>query len=109
LNARDAGITLQATTATDADLHLERLALASANPRVALRTVARELGLPEPKLSSDSVEELYQAEAAMLQTQQVVPLFQLPTSYALNANVQDWNQDRDGAWHLEYVWLVNKP
>jgi peptide/nickel transport system substrate-binding protein len=109
LNARDAGISLQATTAVNADLHLARLALASADPHVALRTIAKGLGLPEPKLSSDSVEELYRAEAAILQTQQLVPLFQLPTSYALNPNVRDWNQDRDGAWHLDDVWLVNKP
>jgi hypothetical protein len=30
-------------------------------------------------------------------------------SYALSPNVQDWNQDRDGTWHLEDVWLGNKP
>jgi ABC-type transport system substrate-binding protein len=108
LNARDAGIALQTTTAANADLRLTRLVLASANAHVALRRVARSLGLPEPKLSN-SVEDLYQAETAILQTQRLVPLFQLPTSYALSPNVQDWNQDRDGTWHLEDVWLGNKP
>jgi peptide/nickel transport system substrate-binding protein len=108
LNARDAGIALQTTAAANADLRITRLALASADAHVALRTVARSLGLPEPKLSN-SVEDLYQAETAILQTQRLVPLFQLPTSCALSPNVQDWNQDRDGIWHLEDVWLGNKP
>jgi ABC-type transport system substrate-binding protein len=110
LNSRDAGLTLQATTSANADVHLARIALGSLNPRVALTTVAAIMGTPTPKPGSGSTEDLYQAENAMLQTQRLIPLFQLPASYALNSSVQDWDQDRDGRWHLEDVWLgSNRP
>ena len=62
-------------------------------------------GMPSPKLTSGSADDLYQGESGMLQTQRMIPLFQLPASYALNPTVQDLNQDRDGGWHLEDVWL----
>ena len=45
----------------------------------------------------------------MLQTQKVIPLFQLPASYALSEVVKDWNEDRDGSFHLDNVWLGSKP
>jgi len=105
LNARDAGIPLQTTTSPNPDLRLARLVLASANPRIALTAVAATLGVAVPKLNSNSVEDVYQSENTILQMQRVVPLFQLPAGYALNPTVQDWSQDRDGAWHLEDVWL----
>ena len=105
LNARDAGITLQTTTSANPDLRLTRIPLPSTNPRIALRAVAAMTGMPSPKLTSGSADDLYQGESGMLQTQRMIPLFQLPASYALNPTVQDWNQDRDGSWHLEDVWL----
>jgi peptide/nickel transport system substrate-binding protein len=109
LNARDAGLTLQTTTAGNTDLRVVRLTLASLNPRIALVAVASATGLATPKLSGASVDELYQAESAMLQTQRLVSLFQLPVSYALSPAVKDWSQERDGARHLENVWLGSKP
>jgi len=110
LNARDAGLILQTTTSGSADVHLLRITLGSFNPRVALATVAAITGAPAPKMGGSAIDELYQAESAMLQTQRLIPLFQLPASYALNSSVQDWDQDRDGSWHLEDVWLgSNRP
>ncbi len=105
LNARDAGLILQTTSSGNADVRLQRITLGSLNPRVALATVAATTGVPAPKMSGVSVGELYQAESAMLQTQRFIPLFQLPVSYALNSSVQDWDQDHDGSWHLDDVWL----
>ena len=109
LNARDAGLTLQTTTASTADLRLVRLTLASLNPQIALAAVASATGLAAPKLSGNSIDELYQAESGMLQTQRLISLFQLPVSYALSPAVKDWSQERDGARHLENVWLGSKP
>jgi len=110
LNARDAGLILQTTTSGSADVRLLRITLGSLNPRVALATVAATTGIAAPKMGGAAVEELYQAESAMLQTQRLIPLFQLPAGYALNSSVQDWDQDRDGSWHLEDVWLGgNRP
>jgi peptide/nickel transport system substrate-binding protein len=109
LNARDAGITLQTTTSGTADLRLVRSTLASLNARIALAGAASATGLPAPKINGDSVDELYQAENGMLQTQRLIALFQLPVSYALSPAVKDWSQERDGSRHLENLWLGSKP
>jgi peptide/nickel transport system substrate-binding protein len=109
LNARDAGIRLQVTTAATADLRLARLTLASLNGRIALAAAATASGMIPPKMSGSSVDDLYQTENAILQTQKIVPLFQLPASYAHGLAVQDWSEDRDGILHLDDVWLGSKP
>jgi len=109
LNAQDAGIRLQITTSATADLRLVRLGLASLNPRIALAGAASFLRLAAPKVNGEGVDELYRAESALLQTQRMIPLFQLPVSYALSPAVKDWSEDRDGGRHLESVWLGSKP
>jgi peptide/nickel transport system substrate-binding protein len=109
LNARDAGIRMQVTTSGTFDARLVRLTLGSLNGRIALSAAALSTGLPAPRSGGVSVDDLYQAETAMLQAQKVFPLFQLPTSYALGSTVKDWSEDRDGSLHLENVWLGGKP
>lgn len=109
LNARDAGITLQATTSGATDLRLVRVTLASLNPRIALAVAAVATGLPAPTLSGNSANDLYQGESGMLQAQRLIPLFQLPVSCTLSPTVKEWSQDRDGSRHLENVWLGSKP
>jgi ABC-type transport system substrate-binding protein len=110
LNARDAGLSLQTTTAASTDLRLTRFALASLTPRVALAALAAITKTPMPKPVGVAMDDLYQGESSLLQTQRLIPLFQLPVSYALNPSVQNWDQDRDGRWHLEDVWLGgNRP
>jgi ABC-type transport system substrate-binding protein len=109
LNARDAGLTLQTTTAGTSDLRLVRTTLASLNPRVALVGAASATGVPAPKLSGRSVDELYQSESGMMQSQRLIALFQLPVTYALGPTVKDWSPERAGARHLENVWLGSKP
>jgi len=105
LNARDTGISVQTTMSANTDLRLTRLVLASANPCIALPAVAAAAGVGATNLNSSSIDELYQAENAILQTQRLVPLFQLPAGFALSSALQDWSQDRDGAWHMDDVWL----
>ena len=107
LNARDAGIRLQVTSNATADVRLTRITLASVNGRIALAAAAATVGML-PKMSGVSVDDLYQAENGILQTQRVIPLFQLPTSSALIAAVKDWDEDRDGTLHLDNVWLGGK-
>ena len=109
LNARDAGIRLQATANATADVRLTRITLASVNGRIALAAAASIVGTPPPKLSGSSADDLYQAENSILQTQRVIPLFQLPTSTALSVAVKDWDEDRDGTLHLDNIWLGSKP
>jgi peptide/nickel transport system substrate-binding protein len=109
LNARDAGIRLQLNTNTTADLRLTRTTLASLNGRIALAATASSTGLPPPKIKGEAAEDLYKAENGMLRTQKVIPLFQLPTSYAISTTVKDWDQSRDSMLHLENLWLGSKP
>jgi len=108
LNARDAGIPLQPGAAPHAGLRLVRIPLASLDPRIALASVAGVAGLPVPRFSVGSADDVYQAENAMLQTQRVIPLFQLPACYVLTPSVHDASQSRAGDWHLEDVWLEIK-
>jgi peptide/nickel transport system substrate-binding protein len=109
LNSRDAGIRLHVATSGTTDLRLTRVTLASVNGQIALSAAAINTGLLVPKIAGTSVDDLYQAENAMLQTQKVIPLFQLPASYALSVAVKDCNEHRDGSVQLDNVWLGNKP
>jgi peptide/nickel transport system substrate-binding protein len=110
LNARDTGLGLQITPGNAADLHLVRIPLASPDPEVALREVASTLGLPQPKASSGSVDDLYGAENKLLQSQRVIPLLHLRTAWALSRAVKNWRTDLDGSWRLPSVWLgAEKP
>ncbi len=109
LNARDAGIRLQTVSSGTPDLRLVQLALSSLDARLSLEGAATAAGLAAPRFSGSSVQELYQAENALLQAQKIIPLFQLPLAYALSSVVKGWRLDRDGTVHLENVWLGNKP
>jgi len=110
LNARDAGITLQPSLSGTADVRLVHVLLGSIDPHIALANVGASLGLSQPKFNGSSAEDLYQAESAILRTQRLIPLFQLPAAYALSPSVKAWNQDRDGTWRLQDVWLeTEKP
>ena len=51
------------------------------------------------------MEDLYQAERAMLEGDGVIPLFHLPVASAAGPRVRGWAPDRLGAWNLADVWL----
>lgn len=109
LNSRDAGITLQAVAGLKADVRVTRVTVSSANARIALQSVAKALGLPAPKLNGTSTEDVYRAEAELLRSKRVIPLFQLPVSYAISPAVQNWRISSDGSWRLADVWLWSTP
>ncbi|MBZ5656559.1 MAG: hypothetical protein LAO56_14930 [Acidobacteriia bacterium] len=105
LNAREAGITVQVSLSGADDLRLVRVVLPSADPATALREAARQLGLPQPVLHGNAVEDLYQAEHTLLDGHTVIPLFHLPVASAASARVHDWAPDRLGGWNLPDLWL----
>ena len=107
LNASEAGLRLQATNSSTADMRLVRLPLASLDPRVALTSFAARLGLAQPRFSDDSADSLYLGERALLQTQRVIPLLHLRSATALGARVSGWTEERTGDWRLDNVWLSN--
>jgi ABC-type transport system substrate-binding protein len=106
LNAKDAGLALQPAAATNVDLRLMRIPLASSDPWIALADFAGLAGLPMGK-TQGSVEDLYAAEAAMLATQRVIPLFHLPVSYASSLTLKNWSLLPDGSWSVAAAWLAS--
>jgi len=107
LNARDAGLSLQPTSAATADFRLVRISLASSDAWIALAGVATFAGLPAPKNEGGSVETLYAAEQAVLAAQRIIPLFHLPVTYATSATLKSWTLRADGNWNLADAWLGN--
>jgi ABC-type transport system substrate-binding protein len=106
LNARDAGLGMQITSANSADVRIVRLPLVSLDPQIALINLAAELGLSQPKFASSSVDDLYAAENKLLQSQGVIPLLHLRTAYAVSNTVKNWRTARDGSWHSRNAWLA---
>jgi len=105
LNARDVGITLQVSLSGPDDIRLVRVVLPSPDPATSLRETARQLGLPQPTVRSNAVEDLYLAERALLEGRAVIPLFHLPVAGSASARVHNWEPDRRGEWNLSNVWL----
>jgi len=106
LNAKDAGLLVQPTPTTNADLRLLRIPLPSTDPWVALADVANSAGLPLGK-KQGGVEDLYASEVALLATQRVIPLFHLPVSCASSSSLKNWSLRPDGSWTLADAWLGN--
>jgi hypothetical protein len=106
LNARDAGLGMQITSASGADLRIVRIALISLDAQIALAELAAGLGLSQPKFASSSVDDLYGAENKLLQSQRVIPLLHLQTAYGVSNTVKNWRTARDGSWRLPNVWLA---
>jgi peptide/nickel transport system substrate-binding protein len=109
LNARDAGISIQTTASTSADIRLVNVTLPSLSPQLALTSFAITFGLPQPKFTSSSIEDLFQAESALLQSQRVIPLLRYPLNYAVSPAVRGYTLERSGLWQASDVWLAAKP
>jgi len=110
LNAREAGIIVQVSLSGAADIQLVRIALPTPDPALALRELAHRLALPAPvfhgtNIRDPSIEDLYQAERALLDSKTVIPLFHLPVVSAVSARVHPWDPDPLGSWNLADVWL----
>ena len=110
LNASDAGIKLSLSTGATSDVRLVKFAMASLDPHLSLAALAAEAGLIVPKFTGNSSEELYSDERTLLQTQRVIPLVHLKSSFSLADSVHRWSMSPAGEWHLADVWLeAEKP
>lgn len=105
LNAKDAGLSLQPTNSTSADLRVVWIPLASADPEIALNSVSTLIRVAPPQGRDDSPEDLYAIEQSVLTTHRLIPLFHLPVSYSPAPNLRDWTLRPDGTWNLENAWL----
>jgi peptide/nickel transport system substrate-binding protein len=108
LNAKDAGLSLQTSTAGNADLRFVRIPMASPDAWIALSNVAALMGTTAGKEGS-TAEDLYASEVALLSTERIIPLFHLPVSYAASASLNNWRVRADGSWAVADAWLgVNR-
>jgi len=110
LNARDAGLTVQFTTAVVADLRLVRLSLPSANAALDLQEIRAFLGLQRPSNTAEAgrPDTLYHSELELLGQHKIIPLVFLPAIYGIGPRVHDWDASQNGraqAMHLESVWV----
>jgi ABC-type transport system substrate-binding protein len=106
LNARDAGLRMQITSASAADLRLVRIPLISLDTQMAINELAATLGLPQGKSAFASVDDLYGAESKLLQSQRVIPLLHLRMAYGVSDAVKGWRTARDGRLRLANVWIA---
>jgi peptide/nickel transport system substrate-binding protein len=104
LNAKDAGLSLQPSSAATADLRFVRIPLGSPDPWIGLANVAALAGAALGK-EGGSVEDLYASEVALLTTQRLIPLFHLPVCYAASASLNNWAVRPDGSWTVADAWL----
>jgi ABC-type transport system substrate-binding protein len=109
LNAREAGLTLQTVSGTKADVRVRRIEAVSSNPRIALTASAVSLGVPAPIFAGTSIDDVFVAESTLLRGKKIIPLFQLPVSYAISQSVQSWKMGRNGSWHVADAWLGGTP
>jgi ABC-type oligopeptide transport system substrate-binding subunit len=110
LDTRDAGITIQASQASQADLRLVQLPIRSADPRRALSELATLLPRPERwQLTHEGgAEQIYAAERSLLEEYRVIPLFHIPVITGAGSKVKTWNTSgisKTGGWFLEDFWL----
>ena len=106
LNARDAGLSVSVTTqSANADVVLTELRIGSEDPAKALGQIAAALGLPAPP-RSDSPEQLYAAERALLEGFRTIPLIHLPDVYGVSPRVKGGpGIAPSGEWRFDNLWL----
>lgn len=120
VDAREAGIMLQifgdphintksARRAFTADAVLLRVPLHVLDPAAALAGIADDLDLgPEITAAIGSAarpEELYEAESKALADNYLIPVAHLSEALWINNNVHNWQQQADGSWRLEQLWI----
>jgi hypothetical protein len=91
VNASEVGVTLR--PGGPAALSLIQLPVTSRDPWAVLEEFAALLKLPSPVSTS-----LYDAESAMLESLQVIPLFHLPHGWMMQSRVKDWAAKDSPSW-----------
>jgi MarR-like DNA-binding transcriptional regulator SgrR of sgrS sRNA len=110
LNARDAGIVMQAVPhngSGQADLNMVRLTLASPNASVALRQITSASGVDSVVVDPDP-DALFRNERDLLSSFRVIPLLYVPRGYAASQPIRNWALDATGAPGVTQVWTEDR-
>lgn len=120
VDAREAGITVQpyaeshinskaARSSMNADAVLLRVPLQSLDPSVALAARMDDLGLPLENvpaiLGASRPEDLLEIERKLLESNRVLPVAHIPQVLWLNSTAHNWQQELNGAWNLDQLWM----
>jgi ABC-type transport system substrate-binding protein len=120
VDAREAGIIVQpyaeshinskaARGSMNADAVLLRVPLQSLDPSVALAESIDDLGLPLESapaiLGSTRPEDLLEIERKLLESNRVLPVAHIPQVLWLNNTAHNWQQELNGAWNLDQLWM----
>jgi ABC-type transport system substrate-binding protein len=120
VDAREAGIVVQpyaeshlyskaARTPINADAVLLRVPLQSLEPSVALTARAEDLGLSQETtpaiLGATRPEDLLEIERKLLENNRVLPVAHVPQVLWLNSMAHNWQQELNGGWNLDQLWI----
>lgn len=113
LNAREAGITLQARAESpmfrsfDADVKLIRVRIESPDPATALSGIGDALDTPELQQarSAASADRLYAIENAFLKNFSIIPVAYIPEAFSLGSSVHDGIIRGWGSIDLANWWM----
>ena len=120
VDAREAGIVVQpyaeshlygkaARSSMNADAVLLRVPLQSFDPSVALAARMDDLGIsPESApaiLGATRPEDLLEIERKLLESNRVLPVAHVPQALWLNNAAHNWQQELNGTWNVDQLWL----
>ena len=120
VDAREAGIVVQpyaeshlfskaARASMNADAVLLRVPLQSLDPSVALAARTDDLGLPQETtpaiLGATRPEDLLELERKLLESNRVLPIAHIPQVLWLNNSAHNWQQELNGGWNLDQLWM----
>jgi len=111
LNARDAGIVMQAVPHNgngQADLNVVRLALASPNAAIALRQIASAIVPGDNGAADSDPEALYRNERDLLSSYRVIPLLYVPRGFAASQRIRNWTLDTTGTPAVTQMWTEDR-
>jgi peptide/nickel transport system substrate-binding protein len=104
LNAREAGLVIQAAPGVPAAVRLVRYPLRSLDATHILVEMAAVLHADTQPVAA-TPEALFAYERKLLEDFRIVPLFYLPEVYGLSSRVRNWDPQAWGDWRLDNIWL----
>ncbi|MCU1256184.1 MAG: hypothetical protein JWM83_2483 [Candidatus Angelobacter sp.] len=120
VDAREAGIIVQpyaeshiyskaARASMNADAVLLRVPLRSLDPSVNLAARTEDLGISQENtpaiLGATRPEDLLEIERKLLESNRVLPVAHVPQVLWLNNTAHNWQQELNGAWNLDQLWI----
>jgi peptide/nickel transport system substrate-binding protein len=110
LNLGEAGFSVQVKSASPqyADLTLRKIPISSGEPAAGLESMLRSVGQTGPVVDRGPAE-LFKHEQEFLAQKTVVPLLNLPKSYAVSGRVRDLKLMADGTQELAGASLGDAP